>query len=47
MAKSKPQVVISDENEKNNIKLSSEYKDLVKFYENNKTVIESLMNSKS
>jgi hypothetical protein len=40
MIKSKVDVVINDENEKKNIKLSNEYKELIKFYEKNIEVID-------
>jgi hypothetical protein len=41
MSQSKPKILISDENEKNNIRLSMEYKQLMDFYENNQNTIRS------
>ena len=41
MVQSKPKVLINDENEKNNIKLSMEYKQLMDFYQKNKALAKS------
>jgi hypothetical protein len=41
MSQSKPKILISDENEKNNIRLSMEYKELMDFYERNQNIIKS------
>jgi hypothetical protein len=46
MSKSKPRIIISDENEKNNIKLSLDYKNLLSFYEKNKNLVEDFLKEK-
>ena len=46
MKKSKPKISISDDNEKKNIKLSSEYKNLMSFYEKHIEVVESFLKEK-
>jgi hypothetical protein len=46
MKNSKPTVIITDENEKNNIKISLEYKQLTKYYEKNKHYIEKTLKNR-
>jgi hypothetical protein len=41
MNQSKPKVLIHDENEKNNLKLSQEYKILIEFYQKHKNLAKS------
>ncbi len=43
MNNSKVKVLVTDENEKNNIKISSEYKKLLEFYESNKNHIQKFV----
>lgn len=40
MIKSKVNILINDENEKKNLKISNEFKDLINFYENNRKLID-------
>jgi hypothetical protein len=46
MNKSKPRIIISDDNEKNNIKLSVDYKNLLNFYEKHKPMVEDFLKEK-